>query len=223
MAQSYYDILGISRNASDKEVRRAYRRLARELHPDVNPGNSVAAEKFKKVAEAYHVLSVPKTRRDYDEFGDNWKHADQIRNMGGSPGGGHSRAGGESIHDLFNGSSGGFDFADIFGRRGAGGFSAGVASAEGALEISLDEAYHGTTRRVTLGTPAGTRNLEVRIPAGIPDGRRLTLHPEGVEVSLQIHVLPHRLFRREGDNLHTEVPVNLYDARPRGRGGGADA
>ena len=111
MAQNYYDILGVSKNASDKDIKSAYRRMARKLHPDVNPDDSRAQNQFKKVNEAYEVVGDPSRRKDYDHFGDNWKHADQIRNMNA----GRSAAGGI-----------GFNLGDLFGAgRGAGGSSFG--------------------------------------------------------------------------------------------------
>ena len=98
MAQTYYSTLGISKNASDKDIKAAYRKLARKLHPDVNPEDSRAQEQFKKVNEAYEVIGDPVRRKDYDQFGDNWKHADQMRNM---PGGFRSAGGGLNLGDLF--------------------------------------------------------------------------------------------------------------------------
>ena len=82
MDANFYEVLGLPRNASGKDVRDAYRKLARRLHPDVNPGDQAAAERFKRVNEAYEVLSDEKARGDYDEFGDNWRHADELRRAG---------------------------------------------------------------------------------------------------------------------------------------------
>ena len=212
MAQGYYEILGVSKNASGKDIRSAYRKLAREYHPDVNRSNLNAAERFKKVNEAYHILNDPKTRKDYDQFGENWKHADQIRDMGGA--GGRSRAGAGPVFETFNGGgAAGFDLSDLFGMTGRpGGFGAQRASAEATVDITLDEAFHGTTRRLALNTPGAARNLEVKIPAGIPNGRRISLNSDGVQVSLTVNVLPHHRLRRDGDNLHVDVEVPVYDA-----------
>ena len=109
MAQNYYNILGISKNASDKDIKSAYRRMARKLHPDVNPDDSSAQKQFKKVNEAYEVVGDPSRRKDYDHFGDNWKHADQIRNVNA----GHSSSGGIGFNlgDLFGTGRGGAIFA----------------------------------------------------------------------------------------------------------------
>ena len=118
MPQNYYDILGVSRNASDKDIKSAYRRMARKLHPDVNPDDSRAQNQFKKVNEAYEVVGDPARRKDYDQFGDNWKHADQIRNVNA----GRSSTGGIGFNlgDLFGGGrgTGGNSFGDMFSGAG---------------------------------------------------------------------------------------------------------
>lgn len=198
MAQNYYDILGISKTASDKDIKAAYRRMARKLHPDVNPNNSSAQDQFKKVNEAYEVVGDPARRKDYDQFGDNWKHADQMRNMGGGrgPGGGM-----------------GFNLSDLFG--GGGGRRAPQRMRhEGAVEVSLDEVYTGVTRRISIGTAmSGSRNLEVQIPRGVTNGRKIRLRPdEHTELTLTVNVRSDKRFSREGANLRADIAVPLLDA-----------
>ncbi len=210
LAQDFYGVLGIARDATEKEIKTAYRKLARQLHPDVNPGDDAAASKFKRVNEAYDVLGDAKKRKDYDEFGENWKHADELRKAGANGFSGRANPFGgdaDSIFDFF-GSSGGGSPYDIFG-----GGRPMRSTVEGSVEVSLEDAYHGATRRVSLSGVAGTRTLEVTVPAGIRDGGKIRLNPDAqTEVLLQVKVMPSRRFTRRGDDLIAEVPVSYVDA-----------
>ena len=211
MAQNYYDILGISKNASDKDIKSAYRRMARKLHPDVNPNDSSAQKQFKKVNEAYEVVGDPSRRKDYDHFGDNWKHADQIRNVNA----GHSSSGGMGFNlgDLFGtGRGGGQRFGDMF--AGPSAHMRGPVRHEGTIEVSLDEVYAGVTRRISIESGgSGHRNLEVQVPRGVLHGRKIRLRPgDDTEVILTVNVRSDRRFSRKGANLSIDVAVNLLDA-----------
>jgi curved DNA-binding protein len=226
MAQNYYDILGVNKTASEKDIKSAYRKMARKLHPDVNPNDDRAQDQFKKVNEAYEVVGDPDHRKDYDQFGDNWKHADQMRNMGarGGRGGRGPGAGGMGfdLNDLFGGgaqsSPGGF--GSMFG--GAGGHARQqqqhrqpqVTKHKGTIDVSLDEVYAGTTRRITIGTTSnGQRNLEVEVPKGVPDGRKIRLRPDNrSELTLKVNVRADRRFTREGSDLRADISVPLVDA-----------
>ena len=237
--KDYYKILGVDRNATQKEIKQAYRRLARKYHPDVNPGDPSAQERFKEINEAYEVLSDPEKRRKYDQLGASWH---QWQRMGGRPqdfdwsqwftwpegGRVHVRYGTmEDLGDLF-GDLGGFSdfFQRIFGGMGGGPRvrteTWGTAARRGQdieqeVEITLEEAYHGTTRLIQVTG----RRLEVKIPPGVKTGSRVRIAGEGGmgigggprgNLYLRVKVLPHPIFERRGDDLHCEVDVDLYTA-----------
>jgi curved DNA-binding protein len=204
--RDYYEILGVPRDASQQDIQRSYRQLARRNHPDVNkePG---AEERFKEITEAYHVLSDPNKRKRYDQFGDQWRQVPEdfetagagyrqragAGARGGGPWGGRVDArdygdtGGIDIEDLFGGifggrGGGGFGGFGGFG-GGRGGFGRGpVPGADSEVEfpLTVEEAYHGGHHRVTLQTPEGDqRTLDVTIPPGVVDGQRIRLAGQG--------------------------------------------
>ncbi len=227
MAQNYYELLGINKSASEKDIKTAYRRMARKLHPDVNPNDDRAQEQFKKVNEAYEVVGDPARRKDYDQFGENWKHADQMRNMGGGRGRGPGPGGGMGFNlgDLFGGQAGGQagGFENLFG-GGMGGHAQQqqqqqqqrqqTAKHQGSIDVSLDEVYTGTKRQISIGSArTGKRNLEVDVPKGVPDGRKIVVHPDSnSELTLTVKVRAHKNFTREGADLRADISVPLLDA-----------
>ena len=204
--RDFYDALGVSRTASADEIQRAYRKLARTYHPDVNkePG---AEDRFKEVSEAYDVLSDPETRKRYDAFGpsfrqvpegvdpDTWRAAQQQggrrRASTGPRGGGTwTTVGGDGdVFTSFGGDMGDIDIEDLFGDffRGSGRARGGPrstgprrgADTEAEVQISVEESYTGGRRTLTLEGPSGTRTLEVTIPAGVVDGQRIRLRGQG--------------------------------------------
>ncbi len=226
--KDYYAVLEVAPEASDKEIKKAYRKLARQYHPDVNVHDASAEERFKDINEAYQTLGDPEKRRRYDElrtYGPQWQHAGD---MGGANWGQwHDAAGGraytqsvspEDLKDMF----GGDIFSDIFGgafRAGAGGqqYARGGQDIDVPVEISLQEAAHGARRAVQVGD----RRIEARIPAGVSTGSRVRLagqgHPDPMggsagDLYLIIEVQPDERFTRHGDNLETSVPVDMYTA-----------
>jgi curved DNA-binding protein len=199
----YYKVLGVEKNSSDKDVKTAFRRLARKHHPDLNPGDKKAEHEFKKINEAYEVLSVKKNRKSYDRHGDNWKHADRLDAEGGSfnrRGGGYGGGG-----DVFGG-----DLSDFFG--GSSHFASRRAPAvqrlETSVEVSLEEAFAGTIRNVSLTGQGGPRTIEVKIPAGVKTGSTVRVSPsKQLKLLIKVVVQPHPQFSRRKDDLHIDVEV----------------
>jgi DnaJ-class molecular chaperone len=219
MAKDYYDVLGVSRTASEKEIRSAYRRLARKHHPDVNPNDKASEAFFKEVNAAYDVLSDADKRKKYDRYGENWQHAEEFERAARGRGRtAYYRAGpdlqfGEDLDlgDILGGLGG------IFGGRGAR-TRARPATVEQPVEVTLDEAFRGATRILLVeGDHGEQKRLEVRIPPGVDNGSRVRIAGEGRadfsgqrgDLYLVVSVRPHRRFERKGDDLYTELEVPL--------------
>ena len=227
-SKDFYQTLGISRTASDKDIKQAYRKLARKYHPDVNPGNKSAEEKFKEINNAYEVLSDPEKRKKYDQFGDKWQYADQFAGAQGNPFGGASgfrNAGGNNssyqyvdmsdmgdLGELLKGFTGGF------GGRGRTSRPKQGRDIDTSTDITLEEAYNGTTRLIQ--DTSGHR-IEVKIPAGVKNGQRIKVAGKGEpglasgpsgDLYLAVSILEHPVFHLTGNDIHVEVPVPLADA-----------
>ncbi len=227
----YYAVLGVDRTASTKDIRQAYRRLARQHHPDVNPGDKNAEEKFKQINEAYEVLSDDEKRRKYDQVGHSFQ---QWQRMGGQPGGfdwsnwSSGQPGGFRV-DYMDDSGSGDIFSDFFrnifgtmgqptgGQRRPGRRAERGQDLEVIAEITLEDAYFGTSRTVQIGS----RRLDVAIPPGARDGTRVRLRGQGEpgyaggqsgDLDVIVNVLDHPLLRREGNDLHVDLKVPLYVA-----------
>jgi curved DNA-binding protein len=232
--KDYYKTLGVSKNASAEEIKKAYRKLARQHHPDINK-KPEAEKRFKEINEANEVLSDPEKRKRYDTVGPEWE---RFRQGGQQPGGFQWVYTGQPGQDPFNGEAGGFSdfFRTLFG-EGASDFDSGPlfgrpstrrrrsvagADVESEVEITLAEAYKGTERSVEMRLPDGTtRRLSVKIPAGVRDGQRIRLAGQGApgsaggpsgDLFLRVRVRPHPVFQRDGDDLRMDLPVALHEA-----------
>ena len=228
MAGDYYETLGVSRSASEREIRTAFRRLARRHHPDVNPGDKDAEARFKEINEAHQVLSDPESRKKYDRYGANWKYADQAgAGAGPSPFTWFTRA--QNRREPTGAGFGGIE--DLFGNLFGGQTAPGGENLFGGTRydvpttISLEEAYTGTKRSVQLppgASGAAGKRLEVSIPAGVESGSRVHVSVDGAasggrrgaraDVNVLVTVSPHPVFTRDGADLRLTADAPLVDA-----------
>ena len=213
--KDFYEVLGVPRTASQKDISAAFRKLARKHHPDLNAGDKEAEKRFKELSEAHEVLSDAKKRKLYDEFGENWASAQAA---GVQPGAGRrgSSAGGprveyrtvttDDMEDLF-GEGGAFGdiFGSIFGNATRARTRQQAFDVEAPITVSLAEAYRGTSRTVEL---PGGRRVEVKVPAGVKEGT--VLRVPGLRATVQI--APDVVFTREGQDVRVAVPVPLHVA-----------
>jgi curved DNA-binding protein len=232
--QDYYQVLGVERSASQDDIQRAYRKLARKYHPDVNKEAS-AEEKFKEVTEAYEVLKDPEKRQKYDRLGQNWKAGQEFTPPPGwenvhfnFQGGDFGGNGGFSdfFSALFGGAQGFGGFADegwrTGGRAGArGGFARPGQDHEAEIEVTLEDAYHGATRKVQLEEAGHRRSYDVTIPKGVTDGSKIRLPGQGGQgigggaagdLYLRVKIAPHPKFKVRGHDLLTTVQVAPWEA-----------
>ncbi|MBI2774043.1 MAG: DnaJ domain-containing protein [Chloroflexi bacterium] len=233
--KDYYKILGVGKDAKTEDIKKAYRRLARQHHPDLNKGAG-AEKKFKEVNEAHEVLSDPEKRKRYDQLGPNWERMGRGAPPGGSGG----------FQWIYTGTPGAgaqdfTDFSDFFrtifgdvggmtgeeprrGRARGNGRIRGEAGQdlEHELEVSLLDAFRGAERSIEIRRDDGaTKKLDVKIPAGVREGQRIRLAGQGSggqgngaagDLFLRVKVRPHPFFRREGDDIHADLPVALHEA-----------
>ncbi|HEX4661030.1 MAG TPA: DnaJ C-terminal domain-containing protein [Streptosporangiaceae bacterium] len=238
--RDFYEILGVPRGATQDEIQQAYRRLARTYHPDVN-SDPAAEDRFKDISQAYAVLSDPQTRRRYDAFGPDFRQVPEDvdpetwRRARAGAGAGAGRAGpggfGQggpfgSAGGPFGAGTGDIDLEDLlgglFGGRGGRGFGPiPGADQEAELEVTVEEAYHGTQRSVTLQSSDGQRSFDVRVPAGVTNGQRIRLAGQGGRGSggarpgdlyFVVRIARHPRYRVEGRDLYVDLPLAPWEA-----------
>ena len=244
--KDYYQVLGVAKNANEKDIKQAFRKLARKHHPDVNPGDLGAEEKFKEINEAHEVLSDPDKRRKYNQLGANWKQYEQQGRPGqaGQAGQGGFGGGGWGV-EFESGASGAFsdffktffgggvEFDDVFGqaggsyrgrrpggRRGRGpqGFQPPPQPGRditAPIEVTLEEAFHGAVKRLTLDG----QTIDVRLKKGVKNGSKVRVAGKGEpgaagagDLYLDVKMRAHHIYRREGDDLYVDVPVTFAEA-----------
>ena len=244
--KDYYATLGVTKASTDKEIKQAFRKLARTHHPDVNPGDKRAELRFKDINEAYEVLGDTAKRKKYDELGANWRTYEQAAahgdpnpfggrwnvDMGGAPGGGFRTMTPEEMEEAFGNSH---PFSDFFTTFFAGGTASGPdrrtargrarqkrgQDVEHEVDLTLEDAFHGATRRLSLKHDGHTRTVDVRIPVGVNDGSRVRIVGEGEtgtggapsgDLYLRVRLAPHVEFERKGRDLYLKVPVPVTTA-----------
>jgi curved DNA-binding protein len=246
--KDYYATLGVTKTATDKELKQAYRKLARKYHPDVNPNDKAAEAKFKEINEAYEVLGDPDKRKKYDELGSNWRMYEQgvpaqdgapFWGAGGGPGAGsgYRTVSPEEMEEIFGNENPFSDFFKTFfggGAAGAGGARESRRAGRGArtraragsdveqpIELTLDDAFHGSTRRLSVKHAGHTRTFDVRIPAGVKDQARVRVPGEGQpgagggasgDLYLRVQLQPHPQFERKGQDLYTKIAAPVTTA-----------
>lgn len=259
--KDYYKLLGVAKTAGQEEISKAFKKLARKHHPDLNQNDPEAEKKFKEINEAYEVLKDPEKRKLYDSLGPNWQHGQNFQRPSGFEGGGYHFSGGGQQFDagafsdffetLFGGAGGGggrarFEQGGNFGGfgggggfgnfgsfGGAGGYAPGPSrgtDAHATLELTLEEAYRGGAKAITLqeqtigpdGSPRlGTKTLSVNIPAGVREGGKIRLSGQGNpgrsggkagDLYLKVKILPHALFKLEEGNVILDLPLAPWEA-----------
>jgi len=243
--KDYYATLGVGKAATEKEVKQAYRKLARKFHPDVNPGDKTAEARFKEINEAYEVLGDPGKRQRYDELGANWRQYEQAHQAGRSPFGdvrwtaGPGAPGGfrtmdeDEMRRIFGDEDPFSDFFRMF--FGGAGPDTGASrvrtsrsgrarpgrDVEHAIDLTLEEALRGATRRLSVKLGGHTRTVDVRIPVGVGDGSRVRVAGEGEhgvggrqagDLYLTVHMRPHAVFERRGRDLHVRITLPVTTA-----------
>jgi DnaJ-class molecular chaperone len=240
--KDYYAALGVGKTATDKEIKQAFRKLARKHHPDVNPGDKSAEAKFKEINEAHEVLSDPEKRKKYDELGANWRAYEQAAAGGpqggprgaygtGAPGGGFRTMTEDEMRSMFGNADPFSDFFQTFfggaegppprGRNARRRAARQGRDVEQEIALGLEDAYHGTTRRLQTTFGGQSRSVDVRIPPGVGDGSRVRIAGEGElgsggapagDLYLRIRLSPHPAFEVRGKDLYARVPVPLTTA-----------
>jgi curved DNA-binding protein len=237
--RDYYEILGVARTAKDDEIKKAYRKLARKFHPDLNPNNKQSEERFKEIQEAYEVLSDSDKRKKYDQLGANWKNGADFTpppNWGAGGGGfqgtinvedlfgrggGQERAGGafsdffEALFGGMGGLGGGGAAGSDPGRRRTTGRGGRAAESETELSLPLEDMHRGTTRKLTVRLGNAEKTIDVRIPPGARDDSKVRIPsggPNGGDLYVRLRQQPHPHFIVKSDDTEVEVSITPWEA-----------
>lgn len=222
----YYKILDVTKSATEAEIKKAYRKLARKYHPDLNPNDKEAEKKFKEINEANEVLSNPENRKKYDKYGKDWKHADEFEKAGYDPNQqqySRQQQGGNPDFSGFGGDFSGSDFSDFFNSMYGGGRSSRSQSKyrgqDFNAELQLDLASAYTTHKQSL--TVNGKNIRITIPAGVENGQIIKIPGHGGpganggpngDLFITFNIENNSDFKREGNNLYSDVDLNLYTA-----------
>lgn len=212
--KDYYSVLGLTKSAKPEEIKKAYRTLAQQYHPDKNPGDAKAEEKFKEINEAYQVLSDPQNKEKYDRLGSSWNsHSHQ--GAAGSPFDWQAWQSQRTTGNDFSQFSGGSGFSDffetIFNAGGTGQRTTRTQKPASELQatISFEQAYNGCTLKLTTGG----KQREIRLKPGIKDGQKINIPSgQGHDIHVKVHVKPDLMYRLQGSNLEADLSVPLYTA-----------
>lgn len=213
----YYKVLGIEKNASDEDIKKAYRKLARKLHPDLNPNDKDAHKKFQQINEANEVLSDTEKRKKYDQYGKDWQHADQFNQQRNQSGARQKNTAGQQFSDF-----GDTDFSSFFesmfgqtGRQQQTKFRGQDYNAE--LKIGLEDAMKTHQQVLTVNG----KNIRITIPSGVENGQQIKLKSYGApgvnggpagDLYITFNIAPHPVFKRSGNDLYTAASIDLYTA-----------
>ncbi|HKC36427.1 MAG TPA: DnaJ domain-containing protein, partial [Chitinophagaceae bacterium] len=215
----YYKVLGIDKNATQEDIKKAYRKLARKHHPDLNPNDKEAHKEFQQINEANEVLSDPEKRKKYDQYGKDWQHAEQFEQARQSQQQGFGK---ETFSGDFNESEFSDFFTSMFGNRGSGGFRQRQTKFRGEdyhaeLQLNLTDVYKNHQQVLTVND----KNIRITIPAGVENGQKIKIKgyggpginggPNG-DLYITFHIINNTKFRRDGNDLHTSVEIDLYTA-----------
>jgi curved DNA-binding protein len=228
--KDYYSILGVAKNVTAEEIKKAYRKLALKYHPDKNKGDKQAEKKFQEISEAHEVLGKPDKRKKYDEFGQDWEHYQKAGNAGGPGGFDWSKYRSDSGHQdgardystVFEGESAEDLFEILFGKQYRGAKTGGGMAFKGEdlvadADITIEEAFHGASRLLRLNS----QTLKVNIKPGTNQGQRLRIPGKGApgfnggpdgDLYVKINIVDNPVFKRQGNDLYTDIVVDLYTA-----------
>jgi curved DNA-binding protein len=213
----YYKVLGVDKNATQDDIKKAYRKLARKLHPDLNPNDKEAHKQFQQINEANEVLSDPEKRKKYDQYGKDWQHAEQFEQAKQSQGFGR-----ETFSGNFNDSDFSDFFTSMFGDKASGGFRQRQSKFRGedynaGLNLNLTDVYKTHQQVLTVNE----KNIRITIPAGVENGQQIKIKGHGGpginggpngDLYISFHIINNTKFRRDGNDLHTTADLDLYTA-----------